>query len=568
MGFAFKHWKKIVAVIIVVLLIITALVQEREDAACGPDGSSSASGGGAGPVTAEGLAYPTVEEETTFTSGYGMRGGEMHKGVDLAGELGTPIYAFADGEVIAAADQGVGGFGGWVVMSHEIEGREMSTVYGHQDPGGVSVEVGQTVKAGDEISRIGNSGGSTGPHLHFEIYEGNRLEGGQDLDPAPWVEKAKGGTPQDDSDEDKDDEERSRDEDDEDSDDADDSSSTDSGEAPTEPQAIRELRAQQIIDGGKQRDADENTIVAAISAAMVESDLHNLASEAVPESKTYPNDGVAPGDYDSVNLFQMRVSIWGDSNGGVEGLMNIETQVGWFYDQAEGMTGSPGEIAANVENPAAEYRGKYADVQDIAQEYYDVLEEGAEGTLGEIGSGNQVACGSGSSPGADGGAEDADGLGAAILAAARKQFGQDYVWGGGDHNGPTGGGFDCSGLTMYAVYQATNGKVALDHQTNAQAADPNVKEVDWKDAEPGDLLLFGDGGSFHHVSIYSGESDGKKQQYEAQTEGVPVGEYPISSEPSKVVRVVLPDSADDDKDSEEEKDAKDELEEAKNDGVD
>ncbi|MFD2395606.1 M23 family metallopeptidase [Dietzia aerolata] len=103
--------------------------------------------------------------------------------MDLAPPRGAPIYAFADGIVIASQDTGVSGFGGWIVVLHEIDGREMSTVYGHQDPGGNLVAEGATVEAGEHIARVGNSGYSTGPHLHFELYEGNRLAGERPLTP-------------------------------------------------------------------------------------------------------------------------------------------------------------------------------------------------------------------------------------------------------------------------------------------------------------------------------------------------------------------------------------------------
>ena len=115
----------------------------------------------------------------------------MHHGADFGAPLGTPIYAFADGTVVDARDQGVDGFGGWVVILHTIEGKEMSTVYGHEDPGGVMVKTGDQVKAGQQIARVGNSGQSGGPHMHFELHNGNRMNGMGDIDPEPWTEKVR-----------------------------------------------------------------------------------------------------------------------------------------------------------------------------------------------------------------------------------------------------------------------------------------------------------------------------------------------------------------------------------------
>ena len=123
------------------------------------------------------------------------------------------------------------------------------------------------------------------------------------------------------------------------------------------------------------------------------------------------------------------------------------------------------------------------------------------------------------------------------------------MWGGGDWHGPTQGGFDCSGLTMYAIYQASDGKIQLLHHTDEQEAHPQMKTVSWEERQPGDLLYFSGssaenpGEKFHHVSIYSGEKDGIAMQYEAQTYGVNSGEYPVRlGETIVVKRAVLPDS--------------------------
>lgn len=133
----------------------------------------------------QGWTYPTDKGATTFTSGFGARWGAQHNGVDLAGPIGTPIYAACDGKVVAAG--AASGFGQWVVIDHDIDGDgkvDAGTVYGHIDT--FSVKAGDTVKAGQPIATIGNRGESTGPHLHFEIYEGGgRLSGGTAVDPAP-----------------------------------------------------------------------------------------------------------------------------------------------------------------------------------------------------------------------------------------------------------------------------------------------------------------------------------------------------------------------------------------------
>lgn len=514
----------VIGAILLALVVVVVLGPASYDR-CSP-GDSAGSGG---PASSEGLAYP-VDQDAPVTSPFGPRGGEAHNGMDLAPPRGAPIYAFADGIVIASQDTGVSGFGGWIVVLHEIDGREMSTVYGHQDPGGNLVAEGATVEAGEHIARVGNSGYSTGPHLHFELYEGNRLAGGTPIDPAPWVERARTGASAPEGDgEDRDDESESTE-----------PGTIENGDTSgSDTQTIRDLRASQIIDVGQQRDESEIVIVSALAAGLVESDLHNLASEAVPESKNYPNDGVAPGDYDSVGLFQQRVKYWAEQAGGIKGLMEPAQQINWYYDTAAGVShDSVGQIAADVENPAAKYRHKYADRAAEAAEYYERLSGNAAGSLA---AGSAECGGSGSLAGVP----SADGLGRRILMEAKKGFGMPYVWGGGNTQGPTNGlsgndplGYDCSGLTQFSVYQATGGQVSLPRTAQDQGHSDLLQEVSWEEARPGDLLFFGSG-HFHHVSIYSGQQDGADMQYEAQTFGVPVGEYEVWQPPDKVMRVVL-----------------------------
>lgn len=112
-----------------------------------------------------------------FTSGFGFRWGAMHDGVDLAGPIGTPIYAAADG-VVKEAGYTNSGYGAWVLLTHS-DGTV--TRYGHIDSW--TVQVGQRVFAGDQIATIGNRGNSTGPHLHFSVL----LGGHNATDPVPWL---------------------------------------------------------------------------------------------------------------------------------------------------------------------------------------------------------------------------------------------------------------------------------------------------------------------------------------------------------------------------------------------
>jgi murein DD-endopeptidase MepM/ murein hydrolase activator NlpD len=85
----------------------------------------------------------------------------LHTGQDISASSGTPIRAAADGTVLIASVRG--GYGNATVIDH---GSSLSTLYGHQSE--LLVTEGQQVTAGDVIGRVGSTGMSTGPHLHFE----------------------------------------------------------------------------------------------------------------------------------------------------------------------------------------------------------------------------------------------------------------------------------------------------------------------------------------------------------------------------------------------------------------
>ena len=90
---------------------------------------------------------------------------KMHGGIDIGAPSGTPIHAAASGKVICAAWRS-GGSGNTVIIDH---GGGITTLYFHIKNGGILVKEGQTVKAGDVIAKVGSTGLSTGPHLHFEV---------------------------------------------------------------------------------------------------------------------------------------------------------------------------------------------------------------------------------------------------------------------------------------------------------------------------------------------------------------------------------------------------------------
>jgi murein DD-endopeptidase MepM/ murein hydrolase activator NlpD len=113
-----------------------------------------------------------------LTSVFGARWGTAHNGIDIAGDIGTPIYALTDAVVEEAGP--ASGFGLWVVLRH-TDGTQ--SVYGHVNR--MFVDVGQEVRAGEQIAEIGNRGYSTGPHLHLEIWGAD----GTKMNPIPWLQR-------------------------------------------------------------------------------------------------------------------------------------------------------------------------------------------------------------------------------------------------------------------------------------------------------------------------------------------------------------------------------------------
>jgi murein DD-endopeptidase MepM/ murein hydrolase activator NlpD len=136
---------------------------------------------------ADELAQPMAPGSYTVTSGYGQRGSEFHKGVDMGAPKGTPFYASYDGTVAAAGP--ASGFGQWIILDHTLPNpnRKVSTVYGHMYPDGVLVHTGGIVKKGQHIGNVGANGEATGPHLHFEVWPGGRLTGGHAVNPTLYL---------------------------------------------------------------------------------------------------------------------------------------------------------------------------------------------------------------------------------------------------------------------------------------------------------------------------------------------------------------------------------------------
>jgi len=114
-----------------------------------------------------------------YTSGFGMRWGRMHSGSDFAGDHGTPVHATADGIVTHAG--WLSGYGRLVKIKHDFG---LETRYAHLSR--VRVKKGQRVSRGDRIGDMGNSGRSTGTHLHYEV----RVDG-KAVNPMTYIKAAR-----------------------------------------------------------------------------------------------------------------------------------------------------------------------------------------------------------------------------------------------------------------------------------------------------------------------------------------------------------------------------------------
>ena len=110
------------------------------------------------------------------TSGFGYRWGRLHAGEDFAVDVGTPLAAMSSGTVVFAGQEA--GFGNLVTIRY-WDGT--ISYFGHMSV--ISVNADESVKPGQIVGESGNTGHSTGPHLHLEIHP----QGGDAIDPVPWL---------------------------------------------------------------------------------------------------------------------------------------------------------------------------------------------------------------------------------------------------------------------------------------------------------------------------------------------------------------------------------------------
>jgi murein DD-endopeptidase MepM/ murein hydrolase activator NlpD len=120
------------------------------------------------------LHWPTAG---VLSSGFGMRGGRLHGGIDISGERGTPIVAVDEG-VVMFSGRGPDGYGNVVMLDH---GNGLMTLYAHNERN--VVRQGQRVRRGQTVALMGDSGRASGTHVHFEVHQHGRL-----VDPLRWLQ--------------------------------------------------------------------------------------------------------------------------------------------------------------------------------------------------------------------------------------------------------------------------------------------------------------------------------------------------------------------------------------------
>lgn len=483
-----------------------------------------------GPLAPTGSAvFPLAEGSYTVGDGFGARGG-AHKGVDLAAAAGTPIHAAVDGVVSAAG--AAEGFGHWVVVDSVIAGQKLSIVYGHEFAPGVLVRTGQQVRAGDHIADVGSDGESTGPHLHLEVWPGGRFDGGHPVDPMGWFATARTAPTSV-------------------------SATPDLNVAAATPGTSGAAPSSTAPLSGSGTDATAQVQLAAASGPAGVGcgtvpgggglDTAKLLAEypdAAPyvpwilkAARTCP-DVSAPliaAELRNESGFRKVVSpagargpaqfmpgtwaTWGvDSSGkgyadpddiGDAVMTQAKFDCASMAEVKKGLAdgslrGDPVELMLSFYNCGGARTKQFGQVCPYAETQKYVKDIPATARRWSLPT----------APGLSGG------FGDRVVQAARRWLGTSYAWGGGSLTGPSQGthdgnvadsygdynkiGFDCSGLTRYAVAAASGGAIVLPRYTVDQLNDRRAVPVAPSDLRPGDLV-FPVGGHPDHVSIFAGD---------------------------------------------------------------
>ncbi|MBY6412868.1 peptidoglycan DD-metalloendopeptidase family protein [Rhodococcus sp. BP-252] len=492
---------------------------KADEGTCLPAGPSTAPHSGT-------VVMPLREGTYQATSPFGPRinpvtgEDEGHQGQDYSAPAGTPIYAATDGTVVKAGP--ANGFGNWIIIDSVVDGQSVSTVYGHMNDDGIDVTEGQILSAGDPIGAVGNAGQSTGPHLHFEVWPGTRLASGSHaVDPVAWLASAGANAPA-----------------------APDTAALAAEPATTTPWTVsapkrassRNIALAAAVKPGCGQPAGTTglrpgsvpaefepwivkagTVCAEVTAPILAAQLEQ--ESGFNTQARNPSSGAdGPAQFMPATWAAKAVDGDGDGRKDTRSIADaVTTQASYecelagmakdglasgklrgdltklylsMYNCGPGATLSQGQVCQNAET--LDYVAK---IPKTATEKFAVaVPDNGPGLV----------------PGGP--------FGTNVVAAAMAWLGTTYAWGGGDRNGPTKGvsdgggradmigdfdkvGFDCSGLVLYAVAQASGGSIILPHQDSAQIADPRGRAITTAaDLQPGDIIQPHSG----HIFIWLG----------------------------------------------------------------
>lgn len=153
--------------------IAAAIKQAQENSNKNHSNGGNSGGGSPTAPSSSGFIYPVPSAYAKITTGLYYSSGQYHGAVDFGcgGINGQPVYAVANGEVIVS-ERLNGSYGNYIIIMHD---NGLFTLYAHGQDGSRTVSTGQKVTQGQQIMRVGSTGNSTGPHLHFEVrkYPGN-----------------------------------------------------------------------------------------------------------------------------------------------------------------------------------------------------------------------------------------------------------------------------------------------------------------------------------------------------------------------------------------------------------
>lgn len=297
-----------------------------------------------------------------------------------------------------------------------------------------------------------------------------------------------------------------------------------------------------VIATGIRMKIPEKGIIIGLATAMEESHLRNLANPNVADSESIPHDGEGH-DHLSVGIFQQQ-PWWGS----IKDLMTPAVAALKFFTALLKVGGwqamSPTQAAQAVQRSA--FPDAYAEWVGAATVFYHrylrvvLASSGASAPATEVEDDHgRDVCGARINPRSEEPSVlprlgTASGIAAARSAEA--QIGLPYVWGGGSLDGPTGGGFDCSGLVRYAIYQASGHRIVLPRRTYEMVH--IGRSVPRNAVQPGDLVFLNPdpdaGGLPGHVAMVVNPTT----IVEASTFGVPVKLSPFPTHFVVIKRVL------------------------------